>query len=114
MTAGERHSLAVLAEILERVEARIEVEAATSKADRAEILAGMGKQRDDLQTLHIKMDRTDERLAKIEPVTDMVMSVRTQISGMVILLGLIGTVGGMVWLLVRDRAAQIWNAVVGG
>jgi len=113
MTAGERHSIAVLAEILSRVEARIEADASAAKADRAEILAGMGKHQDDLLHLHIKVDRTDERLAKIEPVTDMVMSVRTQISGMVILLGLIGTICGMVWLLVRDRAAQIWNALVG-
>jgi hypothetical protein len=113
MTADDRRSLAVLAEILSRVEARIEADAIAAKADRAEILAGMGQQRDDLMHLHVKVDRTDERLAKIEPVTNMVLNVKTQIAGMAILLGLIGTVGGVVWLLVRDRAAQIWNALVG-
>ena len=91
--------VAVQTEILERMERRSEEDRKSLAVDRA--AAELSRAAVSAELTDIRHSQSDmvRRMDKVEPVTDLVTSVRSQIAGGLILLGVIGGVawGGVVF-----------------
>jgi len=86
--------VAVQTEILERMERQLEADRKSLALDRAS--AELSRAAVSAELTDIRHSQSDmvRRLDKIEPVTDLVTSVRSQVTGGLILLGVIG---GIAW-----------------
>jgi hypothetical protein len=102
MTSNENARLAVIGEIVARIEKR-QAEEAIARENLAE----------DVRELHAKSDDMIRRMAAVEPVTQMVTSFHARMIGAALLLGFLGTLAGGGWMLIKDRAGAIWAAFWG-
>jgi hypothetical protein len=102
MTANERADLAVIAEIVRRIETRQEADAA-----ERETIA------DNVRALNVKTADHERRITVVEPVTAMVTGWQARMMGAAIVLGFFGTVAGAGWMMMRDKLGAIWAAFWG-
>jgi soluble cytochrome b562 len=91
--------VAVQTEILERMERRLEDDRKSLAVDRASSELARAAVSAELADIRHGQSDMVRRLDKIEPVTNLVTSVRSQITGGLILLGVIGGIawGGVVF-----------------
>lgn len=102
MTANERSELAVLAEIMRRVEVSLEKQAEAHAALVAEV-------RDVKEVAH----DTRRRMETVEPITKMVTSWRAGAVGAALIAGMVGTIVATGWALLRHKIADIWQVITG-
>ena len=100
LSQGEQ--LAVIAAIVERIE---ENQKHVKSAQEAIVR--------DLHDLHSKTDDLQRRMASVEPVTQLVTSWRARMIGAGMVLGFFGTVAGFGYVLLKERAADVWRAIWG-
>lgn len=100
-THGEQ--LAVIAEVVERIELHQEA-SSKERAEISRVVAELAKTNEDII----------RRLAAVEPVTEMVSSWRARMLGASMVLGFLGTVLMFFWVMLKDRASDVWKAVTGG
>ena len=100
MTQGQQ--LAVIAEAVTRIEHNQE-EAAKLRENMINSLYEQDRKLDDLS----------RRMAAVEPVTQMVTSWHARLIGAAMILGFLGTIVGMGWVLLKDRADNVWHAIWG-
>lgn len=99
----QAQQVAVIAEVVERIESAQE-----TSAKRAEVMAK------DIIDLHTKADDLVRRMSAVEPVTQMVTGWHARMVGMAIILGFMGSVATAGWLLLKERLWTAWQALWGG
>lgn len=98
--------VAVQTEILERMERQLEADRKTLAIDRAS--AELSRAAVSAELTDIRHSQSDmvRRLDKIEPVTDLVTSVRSKIAGGLILLGVIGSIATAGIMLFKEMILE--------
>lgn len=99
----DAQQLAVIAAAVARIE--------THQKDAVEASETLASEVRDLHTMTADLAR---RMAAVEPVTQMVTGWQARMTGAMMVLGLLGTVAGFGWLLIKDRIAAVWAAIIGG
>ena len=99
MSETVSNQVAALTAILERMERQAEEDRKAFSLDRAKAELARSAVSAELADFRHGQNDVLRRLGKIEPITDLVTSVRSQITGGLILLGVIGGVawGGIVF-----------------
>ena len=88
------NQIAAAMAILTRIEQRAEEDRRALLDDRAKSEMARSAVSAELTDIRHKQDNMTRRLDKVEPVTDMVTSVRSRVTGGLMLLGVIG---GVAW-----------------